>query len=474
MNKVRIGVLHSLTGTMANNEKYLVAAMQMAIDEINSSRGVLGCQVEMLTKDCESDPDKFATQAEILIRKENISTIFGCWTSSSRKAVKPIVEQYNSILWYPVQYEGLEQSPNIIYTGSCLNQQIEPAVQWEMSKGKRRCFLLGSDYVFPRTANSLLRQLIQDGGGTILNEQYVPMGSRDFEDALKAIKALQPQIIYNTINGDSNLSFFRELSQSGFDTDDCLVMSFSFSEIELQDVANEAAGSYACWSYFSSLQTPENLKFLRKYYKLFGDNVPVSDPIATAYTQMFLWKYLVEDIGTFDCQKIQEQMTWQSVIGPCGLLEIQANHHVKKYARIGKATLNGQFDIVWSSESLIVPKPWLGIEETELKSKSLIVEAMNLYPEMSHLNWRLNKEIENRRRIEDERKRLIEDLQNAMLKVKLLSGLLPMCSSCKKIRDDKGYWTQIEDFLREHSEAEFTHSYCPACAKKLFPDIWEE
>ncbi len=417
LTEIRVGVLHSLTGTMANNERHLVNAAVMAIDELNQSGGVLGRQIKAVVKDGASDPAVFAMQAEKLLKEEKVTAIFGCWTSASRKAVKPIVEELNSILWYPVQYEGLEQSPNIIYTGSCLNQQIEPAINWALSSGKQKSFLLGSDYVFPRTANSLIRMLITMGGGQILGEQYVPLGSDSFEEAVKAIRILRPDIVYNTINGDGNLSFFRRFAEEKIDVNECMIMSFSFSEIELQDVVEEAAGHYACWSYFQTLQTLENKKFLDKYKQEFGGQQTVSDPIVTAYTQVYLWKHIVDSAGSYDSKEILCCIAGKHVVGPSGLFKLHENNHIMKPAFIGKATQSGQFDIVWSSDSLIDPKPWLGIEDTELKNISLIKDALGRYPEVIHLNWMLSQEVRARKQTEAallSEKRISEEYINSL------------------------------------------------------------
>jgi len=414
---IHIGVLHSLTGTMAKVEKHLVDATIMAIDEINQNGGILGRQIKAVVKDGASDPAVFAVEAEKLLKEENVEAIFGCWTSASRKAVKLIVERYNSLLWYPVQYEGLEQSPNIMYTGSCLNQQIEPAVNWALSSGRQKSFLLGSDYVFPHTANSLTRALITQGGGQVVGEQYVSLGSDGFEEAVTAIKTLQPEIVYNTINGDGNLSFFRRLAEEKIDVNKCIVMSFSFSEIELQEVMEEASGHYACWNYFQTLKTPENEQFLDNYKQRFGQHTVVSDPIVTAYTQVYLWKEIVSSAGSCDCKEILCCANGKHVVGPCGLFKLQANNHIMKPAFIGRATQSGQFDIVWSSNSLIDPKPWLGIEDIELKSRSLIQEALSRYPEVIHLNWMLGQEIQKRKQTEEKQEETLKEFQGQQLQL---------------------------------------------------------
>jgi urea ABC transporter urea binding protein len=396
---------------MANVETRLVSAIQMAIDEINQSGGLLGKQIEAVVEDGASEPAVFEEKAKKLLQKEKVAVLFGCWTSSSRKAVKPIIEEYDSLLWYPVQYEGLEESSNIIYTGTCLNQQIEPAVNWALSKGKRNCFMVGSDYVFTRTANNLIRALVTQKGGQVLDEQYIPLGSYDLGNIVNTIKKLQPHIIFNTINGDSNLAFFREFAGTGMDAKNYPIMSFSFSEIELKEIIKETAGHYSCWSYFESVQTPENLRFLSGFRERFGEEAAVSDPIVTAYTQVYLWKQIVEDVNSLECQDVLSKACGTSVVGPGGVMEIQANNHVKKRAMIGQANLKGQFDIVWCSDSFIEPKPWLGIEDTEMQMKNLIIEAMTQFPEAMHLNWMLQEEIVNRKQAEEALKKSYDELE---------------------------------------------------------------
>ena len=405
---IRVGVLHSLSGTMAEDEKPLCHATQLAVDEINSAGGVLGRRVELVVRDGASDPAIFAERARELLEREGVETIFGCWTSSARKAVKPIVEAHNSLLWYPVQYEGLEESPNIIYTGSCLNQQIDPAVAWALSQGRRCCFLVGSDYVFPRTANRLIRGLVARGKGQVLDEQYAPLGSRDFAGIVDAIADCRPDVVFNTINGDGNHAFFRELQKVLADGSDCPVISFSFSEIGLRETGPAACGHYACWSYFQSVETPENKQFVERYRQRFGPSAVVSDPVVNAYTQVHLWKRIVEESGSCNPQDVLRNVEGRGMEGPGGLMEIQANHHVKKHALIGRANKKGEFDIVWSSERPIEPKPWLGVEDTGLASRSLILEALNQYPEVVNLNTGLEARIRERT---DELERLHEELR---------------------------------------------------------------
>ena len=410
-SEILVGILHSLSGSMSVSEMPLVDALKMALKEINQGGGVLGQQVRAVVMDGASDPEIFAEKARELLRKEKVVSVFGCWTSSSRKAVKPIIEEFDSLLWYPVQYEGLEQSPNIIYSGSCLNQQIEPAVSWVLSENRKRCFLLGSDYVFPRIANQLIRTLVTNEGGEVLGEEYIPMDMEDFSKIFSGIKNLQPDIIYNTINGRSNKNFFREYASSGMNTKNCPVMSFSFSEIELQAVKNEAENHYACWSYFQSIQTPSNLEFLRRFKNEFGEEKVVSDPVMTAYSQVFLWKQAVEAAASFNTKKVQKHIPGQSFLSPGGLLEVQRNRHVKKSALIGQAGADGQFKVVWQSDGLLDAKPWLGVMDLDSRENSLIREVMSKYPDAIHLNWALEKEVSKRKFAEEALQRVNEQLE---------------------------------------------------------------
>jgi len=386
---------------MASAEKHVLSATIMAIEEINQSGGLLGQQIQAIVKDGRSDPQCFAEQAETLLTVDKAVALFGCWTSSSRKAVKPVVERHRSLLWYPIQYEGLEQSPHIIYTGSCLNQQICPAVEWALAQGVRRVFLIGSDYVFPRTANSLIQTIVVQSGGQVVHEQYVPLSWDDFAGTIDLIRSADVDMVLNTINGDSNLAFFREYAQSGLDAGKVPILSFSFSEIESADVKEEAAGHYACWSYFQGTDSAENHRFLANYGQRFGDRRCVSDPVVTAYTQVYLWKHIAETANSLEAADILRNAPGMRVSGPGGWMEVQRNHHVRKPALIGRAENDGQFRVVWESESPIDPKPWLGLEDTNLPFQELIQEAMERYPEAVHLNWQLEQEMARRELAEE-------------------------------------------------------------------------
>jgi urea transport system substrate-binding protein len=357
LEPVRIGVLHSLTGTMAASEKPLVDAVQLAVNEINTQGGILEHPLEMVIADGKSTPEIFATEAERLITQEKVSVIFGCWTSASRKAVKPIVEKYNHLLFYPVQYEGLEQSPNIIYTGSAPNQQIIPAIRWALKNLGKRVYLLGSDYIFPRTANRIMADFIRVDNAQLLAERYFPLGSQDVANIISEIETIKPDVILNTINGDTNAAFFQALSQSN--AKEMPVLSFSIAENEIKNYAF-LKNHYAAWSYFQSIDTPENQKFITNYQHTSGDATRVtSDPIEAAYVSVHLWAKAANEIKSFEPEKVNMSVIKQSFQAPSGIISIDAKtRHTWKMLRIGQAQENGQFKEIYHSKLPIRPTPF--------------------------------------------------------------------------------------------------------------------
>lgn len=393
---VSVGILHSLTGTMAICERHLVDAALLAIEEINEQGGVLGCQVRPIVEDGESLPGVFASRARKLLGSARVATLFGCWTSSSRKAVRPVVEHYGSLLWYPVQYEGLERSRNIIYTGSCLNQQIEPATRWALAEGKRRFFLVGSDYVFPRTANRLIRTLVETEGAEILGEEYRQLGSGDFRSVAAEIRRLKPDLVFNTVNGADNLALFRELSREKLTAERFPVMSFSLSELELSDTEGAACGHYACWSYFQSVDGAANQELLRRFRGRYGDKEVLSDPAVTAYAQVHLWKQVAEAAGSLRTEDLLAAVVGRELLLAGDTLEVRSNHHVRRRALIGRVRPDNQFDVVWSSPGHINPRPWLGVEESNLESRALILEALGSLANVVDYNSSLELEMASR------------------------------------------------------------------------------
>ncbi|MDQ6966713.1 MAG: urea ABC transporter substrate-binding protein, partial [Mariprofundaceae bacterium] len=268
---IKIGILHSLTGTMAISEQPVVDATLLAIEEINTEGGLLGRQLVPVISDGQSKPSVFAGEAERLIKDEGVAVIFGCWTSASRKMVKPIVEQYENLLFYPVQYEGMELSPHIVYTGEVPSQQIIPAISWVSTHLGKRLYLIGSDYIFPRTANWLIHKQAALLGMQIVGENHLPLGTTDFSQIVAEIARLKPDAVINTVNGDSNLAFFKAMFEAGLKAETTPVVSFSIGENELIGMPVEhVLGHYAAASYFQSIDTDENRAFIRAFKARFG------------------------------------------------------------------------------------------------------------------------------------------------------------------------------------------------------------
>jgi len=357
---IKVGVLHSLTGTMAISEASVVDATLMAIDEINAQGGIAGRKIEAVVVDGQSDWAIFASEAERLITEESVSVIFGCWTSACRKTVAPVFEKYDHLLFYPIQYEGLEQSPNIIYTGAAPNQQIIPAVKWSFDNLGKRFFLVGSDYVFPRTANAIIKDQIAALHGEIVGEEYILLGSTDVQGMVEKISMTQPDVILNTINGDSNVVFFEALRSAGITSDDIPTMSFSIAEDELRSMESSAlAGNYASWNYFQSIDSETNLAFVNRFKEKYGADRVTDDPIEAGYFGVYLWAQAVEAAGTDNPQAVRRAVWRQSFAAPGGIVYIDPDtQHTWKTVRIGQIRADGQFDVVWSSEHPIRPVPF--------------------------------------------------------------------------------------------------------------------
>ncbi len=357
---IRVGVLFSQTGDMAKSERPLIDAARLAVEEINRKGGLLGRQVETVVADGRSEPAEFARQAEVLIRGRKVAAVFGCWTSRTRKTVRPIFEKHGHLLFYPLQYEGLEESPNLVYLGLSANQQLLPALKWTMGTFGRRLFLVGSDYVFPRAANEILREQARRWRGTIVGEEYVPVSSQDVGAIVRKIVEARPDAILNTLNGDINLAFFRELRRQGIQPAEIPTISFSVAESQLAGgVAEDFVGDYAVWSYFQSLPTPENRRFVRAFQVRFGAGRVTDDPIISTYSAVHLWADAVRQAGTADTAVIAREVVGRSLITPAGMLYVDAeSRHTWQPVRIGRIRRNGQFDIVWDSRKPIRPVPY--------------------------------------------------------------------------------------------------------------------
>ena len=357
---IKIGILHSLSGTMAISEKPLVDALQLAVEEANAGDGISGQQIVTVVADCRSDATYCAQQAERLITEEKVSALFGCWTSSCRKAVKPVVEKHRHLLFYPVQYEGMEQSPNIIYTGAAPNQQIIPGVRWALEKLGKRVYLVGSDYVFPRMANIIIKDLLSVSGGVLAGERYLPLGASAMDALVADIVKQRPDVVLNTFNGDSNFAFFQALNKAGISAEKIPVLSFSIAEVELAAMtAPITAGHYAAWNYFQSIPSPRNQAFVSSFRKRFGPQAVLDDPMEASYVGLHLWLQAAREAGSAEPAAVQRKILRQTLNAPEGMVAIDPDtRHLWKTPRIGKVRSDGQFDIVWDAGRPLEPVPF--------------------------------------------------------------------------------------------------------------------
>jgi urea transport system substrate-binding protein len=361
-NTIKVGILHSLSGTMAISEKSVVDAEQLAIEEINNSGGVLGKQIQPILEDGASNWDTFREKATKLIDQDKVVAVFGCWTSASRKSVLPVFEQKDHMLWYPVQYEGQECSQNIFYTGAAPNQQIEPSVDWLLQNKGKEFFLIGSDYVFPRTANTIIKAQLAAKGGKTVGEDYLPLGNTEVTPIIIKIKQALPNggVIYNTLNGDSNVAFFKQMQVAGLGPDKYPSMSVSIAEEEVKAIGPEyLKDHYAAWNYFQTVDTPANDRFVEAFKKKYGEDRVTNDPMEAAYIGVYMWKQAVEKAGTADdLAKVRSAAYGQKFEAPEGTVTLEPNHHLAKVVRIGKVRDDGLFEIVNATDSAIKPIPW--------------------------------------------------------------------------------------------------------------------
>ncbi|MBL4843370.1 MAG: urea ABC transporter substrate-binding protein [Thalassospira sp.] len=367
---IKVGVLHSLSGTMAISETTLKDTVLMLVDDLNKNGGLLGKQVEAVVVDPASDWPLFAEKARELIEKDKVDVVFGCWTSVSRKSVLPVFEELNSMLFYPVQYEGEESSRNVFYTGAAPNQQAIPAVDYLMSEdggGAERIVLLGTDYVYPRTTNKILRSYLNGKGisDEDIMENYTPFGHSDWQSIVADVKAFastgKKTAVVSTINGDANVPFYKELANQGIKAEDIPVVAFSVGEEELAGIDTAPlVGHLAAWNYFQSVESDANTAFIEKWHAFIGDEKRVTnDPMEATYIGFNMWKQAVEQAGTTDVDAVRQAMYGQKVANLTGGTAVMnTNHHLSKPVLIGEVQDDGQFDIVWETEGTVVGDAW--------------------------------------------------------------------------------------------------------------------
>lgn len=373
---IKVGILHSLSGTMAISETSLKDVALMTIEEINAKGGVLGKKLEAVVVDPASNWPLFAEKAKELLQKEKVAVVFGCWTSVSRKSVLPVFEESNGLLFYPVQYEGEELSQNVFYTGAAPNQQAIPAVEYLMSPdggGAKRFVLLGTDYVYPRTTNKILRAFLKSKGVAEkdIDESYTPFGHADYQTIVANVKKFAAggkTAVISTINGDSNVPFYKELANQGIKATDIPVVAFSVGEEELRGIDTKPLlGHLAAWNYFMSLKNPTNDAFIKRWQayvkknNLPGGNKRVTnDPMEATYVGMHMWAQAVEKAKSTNVDAVRKAMAGQTFKAPSGytLKMDETNHHLHKPVMIGEVQNNGQFSIVWETKKVIRAQPW--------------------------------------------------------------------------------------------------------------------
>lgn len=360
--EVTVGILHSVTGTMAISETGSVQAEKLAIEQINAAGGVLGRKIKFIQEDGASDWPTFAEKARKLLVNDKVAAVMGCWTSASRKAVLPVFEQYNGMLYYPTFYEGLEQSKNVIYTGQEATQQILAGLDWvNKEKSAKSFYLIGSDYIWPRTSMKIARKHIEAKlGGTVSGEEYFPLGHTQFNSVINKIKLRKPDVIYAAVVGGSNVAFYKQLKAAGIDLSKQTLLTISVTEDEIDGIGGEnIENAYSCMKYFQSLDNPNNKEFVAEFKKMWGEKTVIGDVTQAAYLGPWLWKMAVEKAGSFDVDKVAAASAdIEFDKAPEGYVKVHENHHLWSKTRVGKAKRDGQFDVVFETAELIEPNPF--------------------------------------------------------------------------------------------------------------------
>jgi len=358
---VTVGIMHSVTGTMAISETGSVQAEKLAIEQINAQGGILGRKVQFIQEDGASDWPTFAEKSKKLLEKDKVASVFGCWTSASRKAVLPVFEKDNGLLYYPTFYEGLEESPNVYYTGQEATQQILAGIDWVVKEKKAKTFyLLGSDYIWPRTSNKIARKHIEKKGLKVVGEEYFPLGHTQFNSVINKIKLKKPDVIYAIIVGGSNVAFYKQLKAAGIDLSKQTLLTISVTEDEIRGIGGEnIAGAYMAAKYFQSLDNPNNKAFVKAFKAKWGQDIVIGDVTQAAYLGPWLWKAAVEKAKSFDVDKVRAASTGiELTTAPEGYVRIHKNHHLWSKTRIGRARPDGQYDVIYETKDLMEPDPF--------------------------------------------------------------------------------------------------------------------
>lgn len=356
---VKLGILHSLTGTIAIAEKSVVDAEMLAIEEINKSGGVMGMKIDPVIEDGASDWPTFAEKARKLMEKDKVAAVMGCYTSASRKAVLPVFEKLKGLLYYPTYYEGLEQSPNIMYTAQEATQSVIAAMEWLYKNKGKSYYMIGSDYIWPRTTIKIAKATLTRLGGKLAGEGYYPLGHIEFSSEINKIKAAKPDVILNCVVGGSNVAFFKQLTAAGINGSNQTVLSLAVSEEEVSGIGSEnTVGTLSCMGYFQSLKNPANEKFVKAFKAKYGQNRVVGDTLECGYISVYLWKLAAEKAKSFEVEKVVAASSDLPIDAPEGKVHFdKSNHHLWKHARIGTFLPDGQVNMIYESP-LLAPNPF--------------------------------------------------------------------------------------------------------------------
>lgn len=359
-DSVRLGLLHSLTGTFAISEAAQVDAEQLAIEQINAAGGVLGRKIIPFVEDGASDAPTFAEKARVLLRRHNVAAVIGCYSSALRKAVLPAFRQAKGLLYYPTYYEGLEQDARCMYTAQDATQSVIAAMDWMIREKGKKIFLVGSDYIYPVTCNKIAKQAIAKFGGEVAGEEYAPLGHTEFSSIINKIKAAKPDCIYSTVVGGSNVAFYKQLRAAGLGGNEITLLSTLVTENEIDGIGKEnAEGTYSCMGYFQSLDTPANQRFIKAFKDKYGQNRVIGYPMECAYNSVYLWKEAVEKGKSFVPDDVIAASSGLGFEAPSGLVRFdEKNHHVWMRVRVGRARADGQFDVVYQTPDLVPPNPF--------------------------------------------------------------------------------------------------------------------
>ncbi|NET88056.1 MAG: transporter substrate-binding protein [Kamptonema sp. SIO1D9] len=477
MSSVPVGILHSknTTAAIATNAQLTNAAL-MAIAEINQNGGILGQQLQPVIAEGISAAC-LARKAQKLITEEQVATVFGCETSVSRKAVKPVFEELNALLWYPGFYEGMESSQNIFYTGSCPNQRVEPALSWLRENGKQSFFLVGSDCVLSQAANKIIKAQLKQQGITEVEEEYVRLEITDFQSAIAAIERQKPDVVLNSLTGSHYQAFYRQCFASTIDFQTTTIVAVNLDETELKSLGKYAVGTYASLSYLSTLETATNQEFVRKWQQEFG-SLP-TEAIESAYTQVYLWKQAVELAQSFAPERVRAAAIGSHFNAPRGSVRIEPNNHVSKSYRIGKILPNAEIEILTTSQKLIKPLPWLGVEEAQFNASEIVIDLLaevSLGIQKARQLEEKSRELEaTQKQLENEikeRQRVAVALQESELE---LRSLFAAMSEIVMVRDTQGRCLKIaptNPTLKEKPASELTgdtlHKVFPPAQADLF------